>query len=237
MVTIINAFGDNYIYLVEYSPGKCFVVDPGEARPVTKMLQERDLKLTRILLTHGHFDHIGGMAELKKHSGCEIIGPAEVSGADRVVHDGDMMDLEDMTIRSIATPGHTAQSVCYFAFGGPLTQPCLFSGDTLFVCGCGRVMGASMATMRESLNKLAALPQETLVYPGHDYTEENVRFALTVEPDSPALQDKRARIRQQTTAGRPTVPSTIAEEKQLNPFLRVDNQTEFTRRRKLKDVF
>ena len=238
-ITILPAFGDNYIYLAEYAPGKCFVVDPGDAQVVLKALKRGDLQLTHIFATHHHADHIGGVGSLKKQFGCEVVGPdtKRIAGLDTVAGDGDVIEWGDITIQCIATPGHTATSVCYCVSAASLSEPVLFTGDTLFVCGCGRMFECGGETMYASLQKLAALADETLVYPGHDYTEENVRFALTFEPDNEVLQKKLAVVRNQNKTGQPTVPSTLAEEKQLNSFLKAPDWQTFAALRRKKDVF
>lgn len=236
-VEILEAFGDNYIYLVEYGPGVCFAVDPGDAGPAEAVVSQRNVKLTHILATHHHFDHIGGIAELKNTSGCQVIGPSEVKGVDSVVNDGDMLELGSMSIRCIATPGHTANGVCYYMSGQKLEAPALFTGDTLFAFGCGRLFGGDGKTMFESLQKLAALPDQTRIYPGHDYTEENLRFALTFEPDNKALIQKLDQVRHNIRQNRPIVPSILAEEKQLNPFLKAKTWQKFAELRKQKDIF
>jgi len=237
-ITILPAFGDNYIYLAEYARGTCFAVDPGDAVVVQEALEQRGLALTHIFVTHGHGDHVGGVETLKLQTGCAVVGPdRRIAGVDTMAGDGDVIELGEVSIRCIATPGHTETSVCYHVTSKMFTHPALFTGDTLFVCGCGRVLGCGYETMYASLQKLTALPDETLIYPGHDYTEENVRFALTVEPDNEALQEKLAWAQKQIQTGHPTVPSTLAEEKRLNPFLQAKNRQTFATRRRKKDVF
>ena len=238
-IAILDAFGDNYIYLFEYSPGRCLTVDPGDAEPVRKAVERRGLQLTHILATHHHADHIGGVGTLKRKTACAVIGPNDkrIGGVDAMMSDGETMEVGEVTIGCIATPGHTASSACYYVTGGSLRQPVLFTGDTLFVCGCGRMFECDGETMYASLQKLAALADETLVYPGHNYTEENVRFALTVEPNNEALKKKLEFVRNQTKSGQPTVPSTLAEERQLNPFLRAKDWQTFAALRGKKDVF
>jgi len=238
-ITILSAFGDNYIYLLEYSPGRCFVVDPGDAKPVLNTLEYQKLQLTHILTTHHHTDHIGGVSKLEQKTDCEVIGPdnKRISGLDTVMSDGDTTELADVTVRCITTPGHTVSSVCYFVTGSSLGSGILFTGDTLFVCGCGRLFECNGQTMFGSLQKLAVLPDETLIYPGHNYTEENVRFALTFEPNSELLQKKLMLVRSQNRTGQPTVPSVLGDEKQLNPFLRAKDWQTFTTLRQKKDVF
>ena len=238
-ITILSAFGDNYIYLLEHLPGQCFVVDPGDTKPVLDALEHLRLQLTHIFTTHHHADHIGGVNTLKQKSGCEVIGPDKqrISGLDRLMCNGDVIELDGVTIRCIGTPGHTATSVCYYVSSDSLAQPVLFTGDTLFVGGCGRMFECGGETMYASLQKLAALPDETLVYPGHDYTEDNVRFALTTDPDNALLQEKLTLVRNQNKTGQPTVPSVLGEEKQINPFLLAIDWQTFTTLRRKKDTF
>lgn len=238
-VEILEAFGDNYIYLVEYGPGVCFAVDPGEAGPVEAVVSQRNIKLTHILTTHHHFDHIGGIKELKKKYGCRVVGPdrKRIPTLDILMQDGETIELETMTIRCIATPGHTAADVCYYMTGEPLEAPVLFTGDTLFVCGCGRLFGGNGKIMFNSLQKLADLPDETRVYPGHDYTAEDIQFALRYEPNNAVLKEKLAQAQQKMQSGRPTVPSTLGEERKLNPFLKAENWEKLADLRKEKDVF
>ncbi len=204
-----------------------------------KVLNRRGLRLTHLLITHHHTDHVGGVGSLKKQVGCEVVGPdaKRIAGLDRAAGDGDVIELGDITIQCIATPGHTATSVCYYVAATSLAPPVLFTGDTLFVCGCGRMFECGGETMYASLQKLAALDDNTLVYPGHDYTEENVRFARTVEPDNEGLRKKLALVENQKRTGQPTVPSILAEEKQLNPFLKAPDWRVFTQLRRQKDAY
>jgi hydroxyacylglutathione hydrolase len=175
---------------------------------------------------------------LKRNTGCTVVGSdaVRIRGLDTVMKDGDVIELADVQVGCIATPGHTASSVCFFVSGGGF-QGVLFSGDTLFVCGCGRMFECDGETMYQSLQRLTALPDETLVCPGHDYTEENVEFALTVHPGNAALQEKLEQVRLSSASGQPTVPSTLAEEKKLNPFLTAADWKTFATLRRKKDVF
>ncbi len=236
---ILTALGDNYIYLLEYASGKALTVDPGDASVVKTALSRQHLTLTHILVTHHHADHIGGIGQLKKRFNCEIISPdrKRISETDTILKDTEEIVIGDLKVRVIATPGHTTTSVCYFVTGPESESPLLFTGDTLFVCGCGRLFECAAETMFASFRKLTALSDETLVYPGHNYTEENIRFALTVEPDSLPLKQKLAEIGQKTRNHQSTVPSTLAEEKQLNPFLKATTATQFAQLRQEKDFF
>jgi hydroxyacylglutathione hydrolase len=213
---------DNYAYLLVWD-SEAAVVDPGEAFPILKILEDRGLKLTTILNTHYHNDHVGGNEELKQQTGCQVIGPDDtrVPGLDRAVGDGDSVTFGSSTVEVIATPGHTRSDVCYYM------RPCVddehgavWTGDTLFIGGCGRLYEGSPEHMWQSLLKLAALPPDTLVYPGHEYVIENFEFALTVDPENQTVRQRLSDIREIRKAGRPTVPSTIGEERLTNPFLR-----------------
>jgi len=238
-VTILTSFSDNYIYLLEYADGLALAVDPGQADPVLNEIAARSLKLTHLLITHHHADHTGGIAPLKKQTGCAVVaGNAEhVGPTDIALADGQTLADGPLKIRCIATPGHTARSVCYYVFDGDLSSPLLFTGDTLFVLGCGRMFETDAPTMFASLQKLAQLPDDTLVYPGHDYTEENIRFALTKKPGDQELTARLNDTQNKMNINLPTVPSRLGDEKRLNPFLTAPDAETFARLRKQKDVF
>lgn len=238
-IKILQAFGDNYIYLVKYGADLCFVVDPGQADVVVHEIDRKGLNLTHILLTHHHQDHIGGVDALKRQTSCEVISPDKqrIKSTDIVISKDENLEIGDMQIQCVATPGHTATSVCYYVTGGGMSKPALFSGDTLFVCGCGRMLECDGETMFASLQMLAVLPGQTLVYPGHNYTEESVRFALTLTPENQQLQKKLREVHDIIEQNKPTVPSTLNEEKRLNPFLAAGNSQRFTQIRQQKDIF
>lgn len=213
-VAIIPALSDNYIYLLTANH-QAAVVDPGEAAPVLALLQKNNLPLTAIVLTHRHGDHLDGVGELRRRwPQAQIYAPANCVAEARLCAGGDFVDILNgaLTLQVIATPGHTMEHVAFY--GGGM----LFCGDTLFVCGCGRVFEGSMEQMYGSLARLAALPDDTLIYCGHEYTAGNVAFAMAVEPDNAALQKKHAAIAARPP---PSVPTTMGEEKQYNPFLRL----------------
>lgn len=213
-VITMPALGDNYIYFCRYHKNNAFVVDPGESKVVFDVLDKDGLNLTDVLITHRHIDHTGGVEDLKKRTGCRVI-----SG-----EDSEISLAGDTSIQAIATPGHTRDSVCYYVHPSDKHNGLLFTGDTLFIGGCGRPIGCDAQTLWHSLRKLTALPDDTLVYPGHDYTEENYEFALTIVPDNPAIKQRLSEIQQAQRQGLPTVPSTILQEKTTNVFLAADRK-------------
>ncbi len=232
--------GDNYIFLCRTADGKAFVVDPGQASAVLHALKARGGQLTHILLTHHHGDHTGGTARLRELTGCHVVGAdkVEVPLIDTIVSGDDGLTICDLQVRTIATPGHTRDSVCYFLPAQPSNPtPILFTGDTLFVGGCGRVFECDAGTMWRSLNALAELPEETQVYCGHEYTVENYRFAAKFFPRDAEYARRLADAQAAIATGKPTVPSTIATEKRSNCFLRAGSVESFAYLRGLKDRF
>jgi hydroxyacylglutathione hydrolase len=224
-VITIPALGDNLIYVVRYDGNDSFVVDPGDASPVLRSLKKNDLSLKAILLTHLHWDHVGGAGELKRKTGCEIItgDKGRSRDVDKTVQDGQILEMGKERIEVLATPGHTRTSVCYYMLPlNDLQKGHLWTGDTLFVGGCGRLLECDPQTMWQSLLKLASLPDDTLVYCGHDYTLENYEFALSLEPDNNVVQQRLDEVRQAQRRGEPTVPSSLSQEKATNAFLRAD---------------
>ena len=214
-ISFIPAFKDNYIWLLTQG-SRAFVVDPGDAAPVLARLAADQLTLEGILVTHHHADHQGGIAELKACCQPEVFAPEKesITGCTRPLGGGECIEVLGQKVEVMAVPGHTLGHLAYFAPGA------LFCGDTLFGAGCGRLFEGTPAQMNDSLARLAALPDETLIYCAHEYTEMNLRFALAVEPDNPALRQRVLKVAGQRAAGQPSVPSTLAEEKATNPFLR-----------------
>jgi len=220
-VTPLPAFDDNYLWLLVRG-GEAAVVDPGDEAPVRRALQRHALRLSAILVTHHHGDHVGGVVALKAATRATVFGPARerIEGVDRPVRGGDDLEVLGVRFRVIDVPGHTAGHIAYFA--ADETPPLLFCGDTLFAAGCGRLFEGTPSQMIASLDTLAALPPSTRVYCAHEYTLANLRFALSVEPSNTALHDRAARDQATRDRGEPTVPSTIGLELATNPFLRVD---------------
>jgi hydroxyacylglutathione hydrolase len=223
-ILTLPVLNDNYIYLL-HDPvsGETAAVDPAVAQPVLDILDQKNWRLTVILNTHHHSDHVGGNLELKQKTGCMIIAGLSdqhrIPGIDRGVVDAEVITLGKHTARVIATPGHTNGHVVYY-FAGDNT---LFCGDTLFVMGCGRLFEGTAKQMWHSLQKLKALPGSTQIYCAHEYTQANGRFALTIEPDNRQLQQRMEVINQLRANHLPTVPSTIAQELATNPFFREDS--------------
>ncbi len=213
----LPAFKDNYIWTLR--AGKyAAVVDPGEARPVKEYLTREGLTLVAILATHHHPDHVGGIAELVAMTNVPVFGPKgePIPALTHPVGQGDKVEIPKLTadFSVLDIPGHTRAHVAYYGLES------LFCGDTLFACGCGRVFEGTAAQMLDSLSKLAALPDETKVYCGHEYTLANIKFARAVDPDNSVLAAREEKATQLRAAGRPTLPSTLGEERATNPFLR-----------------
>ncbi len=213
----IPAFKDNYIWLLRKG-ASAVVVDPGDADPVMEVLDREKLILESILITHHHKDHQGGVARLLDYSPAQVFGPAQesITGRTHALRGGERISLSSLGVimQVIAVPGHTLGHLAYFG------QGCLFCGDTLFAGGCGRVFEGSPAQMHDSLARLAALPDDTLIYCAHEYTEANLRFALAVEPGNRSLASRANEVAVLRAKGMATVPSTLAVEKATNPFLR-----------------
>jgi hydroxyacylglutathione hydrolase len=214
---------DNYgVLLHDPASGATAAIDAPEAAPVEAALKSAGWKLTDILVTHHHHDHTGGIAELKARHGCRVVAPAgesaRIPAVDETMREGDTVRVGALEGRVIETPGHTsAPATLYFA-----ADKLLFAGDTLFSIGCGRVIEGSMDMMWQSMLKLRALPDDTRLYCGHEYTAANIRFAKTIEPENKALAARERKVSQLVAEGKPSIPSTLGEEKAANPFLRAD---------------
>lgn len=215
---------DNYGVLI-HAPdtGETAMIDAGDAGAARAALASTGWRLSHILITHHHGDHTAGLADIKAETGCTVIGPREMSkpiaGIDVRVWDGDTFDFAGQGVRVIATPGHTTDMVNYYF----PAQNAVFTGDTLFTLGCGRLFEGTPDMMWHSLSKLAILPPDTAVYGSHEYTLANAAFAETIEPDNPDLVARIAEVKALRAKGLPTVPSTIGHERATNPFLRASS--------------
>ncbi|MBI1201792.1 MAG: hydroxyacylglutathione hydrolase [Rhodopseudomonas sp.] len=214
---------DNYgVLLHDPETGATAAIDAPEAAAVEKALAQTGWKLTDILVTHHHADHTDGIMALKDKYKCRVVAPAaeaaKIPGVDETVQEGSKVKVGNLTGNVIETPGHTLGHIAYWFHADNLA----FVGDTLFSIGCGRVIEGTMDQMWTSLKKLRDLPNETLIYCGHEYTAANIKFALSVDKDNAVLVAREAQARQQLAAGEPTIPTTIGDEKLANPFLRAD---------------
>jgi hydroxyacylglutathione hydrolase len=219
----VPAFNDNYLWVL-HKNGRAVVVDPGDAAPIEAFLEEHQLTLDAILLTHHHGDHVGGVQQLRRRTNAPVYGPAteKLPHCDYRLKEGNRVELPgiDMVAHVLDVPGHTAGHIAYF---GHLEtgEPLVFCGDTLFAGGCGRLFEGTAAQMVDSLGKLTRLPPETLVCCAHEYTLANLRWALHVEPDNPLLQQRFQQVQELRRSEIPTLPSTIALERDTNPFCRL----------------
>jgi len=212
---------DNYTYVL-HNGTEAVVIDPPESRDVLAHLQERRLTLRMIFATHHHSDHTGGIMPLKKSSHCSVIAADKrVKGVDKVLTDNESIEFNDTDIRVIHVPGHTKGQAAFYMHD----QKVLFSGDTLFAAGCGRIFEGGPEQLYNSLQKLASYPDDTMVYCGHEYTLENLEFAVRFEPDNKDVTNRLQAVRELYQQGKGTIPTTIALEKKTNPFLRVHEKS------------
>ena len=220
----LPVLSDNYVYLIrDPSSGQVGVVDPAEAPPVLAALERLGWPLHYILNTHHHPDHVGGNSALIAATGCQVVGAetdrARIPGLGIAVREGDVFRLGEEAARVLEVPGHTRAPIAFWFEN----SAALFCGDTLFALGCGRLFEGTAAQMWDSLSRLRALPGATRVYCAHEYTQSNGRFAIHVEPDNAALAARLETVAALRAEGRPTVPSTLAEECATNPFLRPES--------------
>ncbi|BFZ01376.1 hypothetical protein BsWGS_04415 [Bradybaena similaris] len=225
-VKILSALEDNYMYLIiDEQSKKCAVVDPVEPEKVQKAVKDEGVELTTVLTTHHHWDHAGGNVKL-----IETVGPIEVVGGDtrigaltRQVTHGDELQIGNLNVKCLFTPCHTSGHICYYVTGPSGTDPAVFTGDTMFVSGCGKFFeGTPQQMYRALIEILGGLPPETQVYCGHEYTVNNLKFASTVEPANPDISAQLQLAKEQRRNGHATVPSTIKDELRFNPFMRVN---------------
>ena len=223
-VALVPVFSDNYVYLLrDAETGTVGVVDPGDATPVSDALHLLGWKPDWIMLTHHHPDHVAGVADLKAETGAKVVGAAQdehrLPPLDDKVAPGGRWSLGASHFDIYDAPGHTVGQIAYHAPAGEA----LFSGDSLFALGCGRLFEGTASQMWETLGRFKDLPDDTRIYCGHEYTQSNAKFCLTIEPGNEALQARAAEIDALRAAGTPTIPSTIGQEKATNSFLRADD--------------
>jgi hydroxyacylglutathione hydrolase len=224
-ISIISALSDNYIYLLRNTEKNITaVIDPGDAEPVEKVLNQNGWHLDEIINTHHHHDHTGGNAKLKEIYGSKLVAPIyekeRISNIDIFVSDNDVILIAGIETKVIHTPGHTIGHVCFYM----PAENALFSGDTLFYLGCGRVFEGSMEQMWSSLAKLKTLPDNTLTYCGHEYTTSNAKFSNHIDPHNNFLKIAFSEIKKKRANLEPTIPFNLGKEKKINPFLRVDDK-------------
>ena len=222
-ITPIPAFSDNYIWLLcDPASDEVLVVDPGEAPPVLQALKQRSLSLTGILVTHHHPDHVGGIAELLDHYPVPVYGPENpaITEISHRVRESDRLEIGGNHFEILAVPGHTLDHIAWYAPAAVAGRGLLLCGDTLFAAGCGRLFEGTPKMMWHSLQKLASLPEDTLVCCAHEYTLANLHFALAAEPDNERIQQRLETERSRRDRGEPTLPSSIGLELATNPFLR-----------------
>lgn len=223
IVDVFPARSDNFGYLVhDEASGRTAAIDAPETGPIREALTRRGWTLSDIFITHHHIDHVEAIAELKAAFGTRVVGPrdeaSKIDGLDELVGDGDTIELGESRFAVIATPGHTLGHIVFYnADGGHL-----FSADALFSLGVGRMFEGTPGPMWEGIKRLRDLPDETLVYCGHEYTQSNARFALSIDPDNVALQARAREVDALRAEGKATIPFQLGEDKQANPFLRAD---------------
>ena len=237
-VEIIPCLQDNYSYLIiDESNDSACVIDPGEAKPIINFVEKNNIKLKYILNTHHHYDHIGGNKELKKKFGSTVLGYEEdshrIPEIDIVLKDNQIWKAQNFLAKIIHVPGHTSGHICFYFFNEKL----VFTGDTLFSLGCGKIFEGTYNQMFDSLNKIKSLPEETKVYCGHEYTLNNSRFCIKYDDENLDLKKKIKVINKKIIDGLPTIPSTIKEELDCNIFLRTKDLKSFSKLRDLKDNF
>ena len=232
----VPAFNDNYLWLVhDAASSETAVVDPGDAAPVLAEADRRGWGITQVWNTHWHPDHTGGNLAIKQATGARISGPAgeRIPARDVILSEGSEVRLGDHVGRVIEVPGHTLDHLAIIFDRERLA----FVGDTMFAMGCGRLFEGTAEQMFANLQRIAALPDDVRIYCGHEYTLANARFAAHVEPGNAAVAERLARVEALREAGQITLPTTVAEERETNPFVRSTNVEEFARRRAAKDSF
>ena len=237
IVKLIPCLQDNYSYLIIDVNNNACVIDPGEAKPVIDLVERKNFNLKYILNTHHHYDHINGNEELKKKYNSTVVGYEgdikRIPGIDVLVEDNQVWKADSFEAKIIHVPGHTSGHICFHFFNEKL----LFTGDTLFSLGCGKLFEGTYQQMFESLNKVKSLPEDTKIYCGHEYTLQNSKFCIKHEPENLALQNKISKINKKLKNNLPTIPTTLKDEMECNIFLRAKNIESFSKLRDLKDNF
>ena len=237
-VEIIPCLKDNYSYLIiDEDKQEACVVDPSEAKPIINYLSDKNINLKYILNTHHHYDHIGGNTELKKKFGSVVLGfngdAKRIPEIDILLKDNEIWNSGNFKAKIFHIPGHTTGHICFYFFDENL----LFTGDTLFSLGCGRIFEGTYEQMFNSLNKIKELPKNTEIYCGHEYTLQNGNFCLANDPDNLKLKEKIIKIKQRLKNNLPSIPTILADEIECNIFLKAKDLESFSKLRDLKDIF
>ena len=237
-VEIISCLQDNYSYLIiDETNNIACIVDPSEAKPVIDFVEKKNINLKYILNTHHHYDHIGGNIDLKKKYNAKIVGykndAHRIPEIDSLVEDNQIWKEHSFEAKIFHIPGHTSGHICFYFF----KENFLFSGDTLFSLGCGRIFEGTYQEMFESLNKIKNLPENTNIYCGHEYTLQNSKFCIKHDPNNKSLKNKIFEIEKKIKDSKPTVPSTLKDEINCNIFLKAKDLESFSKLRDLKDNF
>jgi len=236
-ITVLPILEDNYAYLIETNDGHVAVIDPGSAEPVIEVLEAKGLKLDFIINTHHHWDHVNGNIKLKEKYGAIIIGPEaereKIKNMDKGISEASGLQIDDLALQVIETPGHTLGGICLYA----PTEGVLFTGDSLFSMGCGRLFEGTAEQLWNGFQKLLALPDDTMIYPGHEYTLSNGKFCAHIEPENTDIAERMDEVRALRDAGKPTIPVSLATEKKTNVFLKSKSPEAFAQLRSQKDQF
>jgi|TARA_B100000470_G_C19663064_1_gene334011 hydroxyacylglutathione hydrolase len=237
IVEIIPCLQDNYSYLIIDENNNACVIDPSEAKPVIDLVERKKINLKYILNTHHHYDHIGGNEELKKKYNSIVVGYKDdaerIPGINVLVENNQVWKNDNFEAKIIHIPGHTTGHISFHFFNEKL----IFTGDTLFSLGCGKIFEGTYQEMFESLNKIKSLPADTKIYCGHEYTLQNSKFCIKHDPENTNLQNKILEIAKKLEKAQPTIPSTLKDEIECNIFLRAKNVESFSKLRDLKDNF
>ena len=217
----IKAYSDNYIWLISTNEGS-IIVDPGESKKIIEGIDKNKIDLKAILITHHHFDHTNGLQDLLDINNFDVFGPVNnINGINNKVGDSDQFTVIGIDFEVIEIPGHTLDHIGFYSFNDG--DPILFCGDTLFAGGCGRVFEGTYQQMFEALKKISRLPKNTKIYCGHEYTLSNIKFALEVDPNNIKLQNEYKNVQELMKSNKPSLPTTIEKELDINPFLRCDD--------------